>query len=86
MRVGRTFPKEHRSVLYNNLLTSGNLFKHLAEIGQACKERTDRICTVMAKQKADASGHRERQIDIFQDLMGILPVSLLNDLYNEEMA
>ena len=86
MRVGRTFPKEHRSVLYNNLLTSGNLFKHLAEIGQACKERTDRICTEMAKQKADASGHRERQIDIFHDLMGILPVSLLNDLYNEEMA
>lgn len=50
-RMRRTFLKEHRPVLYTNLLTSGKLFKHLAEIDQTCKERTDRICTEMAKQE-----------------------------------
>ena len=32
----RSYLKEHRPVLYANLLTSGTLHRHLAEIDQAC--------------------------------------------------
>ena len=38
-RMRRRYLKEHRSILYTNLLTSGNLRCHLAEIDQACNER-----------------------------------------------
>ena len=36
-RMRRSFLKEHHPVLYTNLLTSGKLYDHLAEIDQTCK-------------------------------------------------
>ncbi len=42
-RMRRSFLKEHHPVLYMNLLTSGKLYGHLAEIEQTCKERMERI-------------------------------------------
>ena len=39
----RSYLKEHRPVLYANLLTSGTLHRHLAEIDQACNERMEII-------------------------------------------
>ena len=47
-RMRRRYLKEHRSILYTNLLTSGNLRCHLAEIDQACMEN---IVSAMAKQE-----------------------------------
>ena len=47
----RRYLKEHRSILYTNLLTSGNLRWHLAEIDQACNERMENIVSAMAKQE-----------------------------------
>ena len=41
-RMRRRYLKEHRRMLYTNLLTSGNLRCYLAEIDQACKKH--RIC------------------------------------------
>jgi hypothetical protein len=41
-------------------------------------------CIVHAPDKS--KGHREQQIDISYDLVGILPSSLLNDLQNGETA
>ena len=41
-RMRRSYLKEHRPVLYANLLTSGTLHRHLAEIDQACNERRAR--------------------------------------------
>ena len=38
-RMRRSYLKEHRPILYTNLLTSGTLHRHLAEIDQACNER-----------------------------------------------
>ena len=38
-RMRRSYLKEHRPVLYANLLTCGALHRHLAEIDQACNER-----------------------------------------------
>ena len=43
--------KEHRPILYTNLLTSGALHRHLAEIDQACNERMEIIDSAMAKQE-----------------------------------
>lgn len=50
-RMRRTYLKEHRRVLYTNLLTSGVLFKHLAEIDQSCNERMEIIVSAMMKQE-----------------------------------
>ena len=50
-RMRRRYLKEHRKILYTNLLTSGNLRCHLAEIDQACNERMESIVSAMAKQE-----------------------------------
>lgn len=50
-RMRRRYLKEHRRVLYTNLLTSGDLPRHLAEIDQACKERMEIIVSAMVKQE-----------------------------------
>ncbi|MBE5035611.1 TnpV protein [Eubacteriaceae bacterium DSM 108706] len=50
-RMRRRYLKEHRRILYTNLLTSGNLRCHLAEIDQTCNERMESIVSAMAKQE-----------------------------------
>ena len=50
-RMRRRYLKEHRRVLYTNLLTSGNLRRYLAEIDQACNERMESIVSAMSKQE-----------------------------------
>lgn len=50
-RMRRTYLKEHRKVLYTNLVTEGTLFEHLAEIDQTCNERMEAIVSAMAKQE-----------------------------------
>ncbi len=50
-RMRRSYLKEHRPILYTNLLTSGTLHRHLAEIDQACNERMEIIVSAMAKQE-----------------------------------
>ena len=50
----RSYLKEHRKVLYTNFVVEGTLFKHLAEIDQACKERMETIVLAMAEQECVA--------------------------------
>ena len=50
-RMRRIYLKEHRPILYTNLLTSGTLHRHLAEIDQACNERMEIVVSAMAKQE-----------------------------------
>ena len=50
-RMRRSYLKEHRPVLYANLLTSGTLHRHLVEIDQACNERMEIIVSAMAQQE-----------------------------------
>ena len=50
-RMRRRYLKEHRRVLYTNLLTSGNLRCHLAKIDQACNERIESIVSAIAEQE-----------------------------------
>ena len=47
----RSYLKEHRKILYNNYVLEGTLFKHLAEIDQACNERMEIIVPVMSEQE-----------------------------------
>ena len=50
-RMRRSYLKEHRKILYNNYVLEGTLFKHLAEIDQACNERMEIIVPVMTEQE-----------------------------------
>ena len=48
-RMRRRYLKEHRPILFTNLLVSGNLYQHLVEIDHSCKERLDLIVHKMSK-------------------------------------
>lgn len=50
-RMRRSYLKEHRPILYANLLTSGTLHRHLADIDQACNERMEILVPAMTKQE-----------------------------------
>ena len=45
----RRLLKEHRRITYTNLLTSGKLSSHLAEIQQSAQRRMEEIAAQMAK-------------------------------------
>ena len=50
-RMRKCYLKEHRPVLYSNLLLSGKLVQHLAETDKACEERMELLTRQMAKQE-----------------------------------
>ena len=50
-RMCRSYLKEHRPSLYSTLVLDGILFKHLAEIDQACNERMETVISAMVKQE-----------------------------------
>ena len=41
--------KEHRPVIYNQLILSGKLYAHLSEIEQTCQERLEHMIQQMEK-------------------------------------
>ena len=51
-RMRKRYLKEHRPVLYTNLLLAGKLFQHLAEIDNACEERMELIIRQMKTQES----------------------------------
>ena len=50
-RMRKRYLREHRPVLYNNLLMTGKLDQHLTEIDEACEERMEIIVRQMAKRE-----------------------------------
>ena len=48
-RMRKRFLQEHRKITYTNLLTSGKLNSHLAEIQQTAQRRMEEIVAQMAK-------------------------------------
>ncbi|MBR5342910.1 MAG: TnpV protein [Oscillospiraceae bacterium] len=50
-RMRKRYLKEHRPVLYTNLLLSEKLYPHCAEIECACEGRLDLIVRQMAEQE-----------------------------------
>ena len=50
-RMRKHYLKDHRPVLYSNLLLSGELHQHLYEIDQACTDRIELITQQMKVQE-----------------------------------
>lgn len=50
-RMRRRYLKEHRPILFANLLVSGKLYQHLAEIDLSCEDRLDLIIRQIAKKE-----------------------------------
>ena len=50
-RMRKRYLKEYRPVLYTNLLTTGKLDQHLAEIDRSCEERRELLISQMAKRE-----------------------------------
>ena len=50
-RMRRRYLKEHRPVLYTNLLTTGKLDRHLAEIDEACEKQMELLVKQMAQRE-----------------------------------
>jgi hypothetical protein len=51
-RMRKRYLKEHRPILFSNLLLSGKLDQHLAEIDHACVEGIDLLTRQMADREA----------------------------------
>ena len=56
----KKFLKEHRRVTYTNLLTSGKLNSHLAEIQQTAQRRMEQMVAQMAKENGVTEELKER--------------------------
>lgn len=50
-RMRRAYLKEHRPILYTELVTTEKLFPHLAEIDAACRERLEIVESAMMQRK-----------------------------------
>jgi hypothetical protein len=50
-RMRKRYLREHRPVLFTNLLLSGKLDQHLTEIDRACTERVELLTRQMADQE-----------------------------------
>ena len=50
-RMRTRYLKEHRPVLFTNLLTAGKLYRHLAEVDQACEDRMELLIMQMAENE-----------------------------------
>ena len=56
----KKFLKEHRRITYTNLLTSGKLNSHLAEIQQTAQRRMEQMVAQMAKENGVTEELKER--------------------------
>ena len=50
-RMRKRYLKENRPILYSNMLLAGKLFRHLAEIDEACENRMELIISQMKVQE-----------------------------------
>ena len=73
-RMRKRYLKEHRPVMYSNLLLSGRLFQHLSEIDQTCLNRIELITQqlkvqegVTEKLKADDQMEWVRRMNSIQN-------------------
>lgn len=58
-RLRRSYLQEYRPAFYSTLILDGTLFKHLAEIDQACNERMEIITSAMVKQEGVTEALKE---------------------------
>ena len=58
-RMRKRYLKEHRPVLFTNLLLSGELFQHLEEIDKTCEEHMELLTRQMAIEQLKAANQIE---------------------------
>ena len=76
-RLRLKYLKEHRRVLYINLLTSGELAQHLNEVDQQAREMLELLVKQMAQEQGITEQLRvEDQITLFLTSMLSLPLLL----------
>ena len=57
-RMRKRYLKEHRPVLFTNLLLSGKLDQHLTEIDHACVDRMELLTRQMADREGVSEAHK----------------------------
>ncbi len=50
-RMRRTHLKEHRPIVYNEMVLTGTLWQHLADVDRICYERMDTLIEGMVKAR-----------------------------------
>ena len=76
--------RKNRQKIFDRFINKVRKYLDLDELTPAILHDMVKAVYVHAPDKS--KGYREQQIDISYDLVGILPVSLLNDLQNGETA
>jgi hypothetical protein len=71
-RMRKRYLKEHRPVVYSQLIVSGNLFSHLREIDSTCNARMEQVVKQMAKaENVTESLKAENQLEWVARMNGI---------------
>ncbi len=83
----RKYLKEHRRVMFTNLLTSGKLNQHLMETEQAARSRMEQIVSQMAKEagvtEALKTSDQMKWVGLMNNLRNAAEETVLNELiYN----
>ena len=71
-RMRKRYLKEHRPVIYSQLIVSGKLFSHLREIDSTCNARMEQMVKQMAKaENVTESLKAENQLEWVARMNGI---------------
>ena len=80
----KKFLKEHRRVTYTNLLTSGKLNSHLAEIQQTAQRRMEQIVAQMARSQGVTEELKEKApmqwVGLMNNIRSQAEETILNEL------
>ena len=71
-RMRREYLKTHRPILYNRLLLSEKLYKHLSKIERTAQERTERIMNELMKQNGVTEKMKEENPMLWVQMMNNL--------------
>ena len=58
-RLRQKFLKENHGGVYSEMLLSGSLWKHLAEVEGSCQTRLERIVSALAESEGEAESLKE---------------------------
>ena len=82
----RLHRQEEQAENIERFISKVHEYLDMDELTPAVAVLNDMVKAVYVHMPETSNGHREQQIDISYDLVGILPASLLNDLQNGETA
>ena len=85
IKYGRTrekYLREHKKVLYFNLLTSGKLYEHLAEIDTSARDMAEYLIKEMAKKQGvtEEAEDMMRWVGLMNNIRACADEIVLNDI------